>query len=121
MRNSKTLSTAVLSPCIGSSVEVELETDLVIRGILDDCDQDMNLVLGKCRCFYVEGLARGKSLPDAELIFVSGRNIRFIRLDDLNIDEAMKNAWLQRQRHLKRRHLIVDRPKSDHKRSKDAV
>ena len=121
MKSNKTLSSTVLYSCIGAEISVELKSDVRVTGILDDCDQDMNLVLGKCRSEFVEASSTRKAIPNAELMFINGRNIRFVDLDNANIDETMKNTWLQRQRHTKRRHFIVDRHKPDSKKPRETT
>jgi hypothetical protein len=59
---------------------VELRNDLSIRGVLDDCDNAMNVIIKEATVEDVEGVQR--QLP---LVFLRGSNIRFVHFPD-NVD-----------------------------------
>jgi len=93
-------------------VSVELKSDILLRGVLDDVDSALNLTLGLCEGRFIEGARKGELLPKSELSFVAGRKIRYINFpDDVIADEQLKHAWLRKKRSLGGRHIIVDRNK----------
>ena len=104
-RDQRTLSSTVLSACIGRVIEVELKTDVIIHGILDDCDQSMNLVLGRCE---IRHRTLTESFPKTELMFVTGKNVRYVLLDGLSIVDLMQEAWTRRQYSSKQKRVILD-------------
>jgi small nuclear ribonucleoprotein (snRNP)-like protein len=97
---------------IGLQLSVHLKDDRVLTGILDSVDADLSVTLGKCTGVFEEGPKRGSAVPMAELVFVAGKNVRFVKLPN-NVDELLKRHWtMQRQVGAKQaRRVIVDRPK----------
>lgn len=67
---------SVLSSLRGQEVIVELKNDRTVRGILDDGDWGMNLVM---RNVSIENADDNKSTI-MEQLMVSGRSIRYIHL-----------------------------------------
>ncbi|XP_024388930.1 uncharacterized protein [Physcomitrium patens] len=70
----------VIQALMGLELLVELRNDLSIRGILDDCDNAMNVIIKDATVEDVEGVQ--KQLP---LVFLRGSNIRFVHIPD-NVD-----------------------------------
>ncbi|KAH7387071.1 hypothetical protein KP509_16G003800 [Ceratopteris richardii] len=80
----------VIKALQGHQVLVELQNDLYIRGLLDDCDDAMNVTIKDASLEDVEGNMR--KLP---LIFVRGSNIRFVHIpDSVNVSDAVEEMRL---------------------------
>ena len=109
----RTLASSVLSAFVGRKLSIELKSDVVVYGILDEVDGDMNITLGRCQAMIVEGPRRGEILPSSELTFISGRKIRYVQLDDdCSVIEQLRLTWLLRKKSVQTRQWIVDKPKS---------
>ncbi|KAJ7530817.1 hypothetical protein O6H91_14G020600 [Diphasiastrum complanatum] len=84
----------VVQALVGLELLVELRNELCIRGILDDCDADMNITLKDTVVENVEGIK--SSLP---MIFVRGSVIRFIHMPDtFNVSQAVEARRLMLDR-----------------------
>lgn len=80
----------VIKALQGLEVLVELQNDFCIRGLLDDCDDAMNVIVKDARIEDVEG--NEKKLPQ---IFVRGSNIRFVHIpDSVNVSHAVEERRL---------------------------
>jgi len=81
----------VIQALMGLELLVELRNDLSIRGILDDCDNAMNVIIKDATIEDVEGDSR--HLP---LVFLRGSNIRFVHIpDNLDITRAVEDRRLK--------------------------
>ncbi|KAI5066815.1 hypothetical protein GOP47_0017343 [Adiantum capillus-veneris] len=80
----------VIKALQGLHILVELQNDIYIRGLLDDCDDAMNVTVKDASLEDVEG--RVKKLP---LVFVRGSNIRFVHIpESLNVSDAVEEMRL---------------------------
>lgn len=71
---------------VGTELLLELRNDTCIRGLLDDCDDAINVIIKDSLIEDVQGVE--KKLP---LIFVRGSHIRFIHIpQSLNISQAVE-------------------------------
>lgn len=76
----------VIKALQGLNILVELQNDICIRGVLDDCDDAMNVTIKDASMEDVEG--NEKKLP---LIFIRGSNIRFVHIpDSVNVSDAVE-------------------------------
>lgn len=110
-KDRRSLPGTVLPACVGCSIEVELKNDIVIRGILDDCDTAMNMILGRCQSWFSEGPRQGERLPDCQLTFVAARRVRYIRFERSELLVGLRAHWQQKYNSQRKRHMIVDRQK----------
>jgi small nuclear ribonucleoprotein (snRNP)-like protein len=104
-RDMRTLPQSYISALIGEVVEVELRDNRVVTGILDIIDKDMNIIMGKCKGIYVEGPRKGEVTLTAELAYLQGVRIRYIRLPTTT-DTSVKRAWEMNQREMNKRQWI---------------
>lgn len=80
----------VIKALQGLHILVELQNDVYIRGVLDDCDDAMNVTIKDASMEDVEG--NEKKLP---LIFIRGSNIRFVHIpDSVNVSDAVEEMRL---------------------------
>lgn len=76
-RSSERSLVCVIQALQGLEILVELQNDVYVRGLLEDCDDSMNVIVKDARIEDVEG--NEKHLP---LIFLRGSNIRFVHIPD---------------------------------------
>jgi small nuclear ribonucleoprotein (snRNP)-like protein len=105
MKDSRSLS-CLLAPFVGSRVDIQLKTNTQITGVLDDCDSNLNLIVGKCLIVR----ASGTTPETCELLFLNGRQIRYIQFDDVNYEDQLRKSWTYSQRNNKRQEIANRRP-----------
>jgi len=81
----------LLQAFLGEIVSVELKSGMVLTGILDTVDHEMNVWLGKVETTWMEGRRKGEVGPTMELTYVSSSKMRYVHFPDrLNIDAQVK-------------------------------
>jgi len=87
LRRSERSLACAIQALVGTELLLELRNDTCIRGLLDDCDDAINVIIKDSLIEDVQGVQ--KKLP---LIFVRGSHIRFIHIpQSINMSQAVED------------------------------
>lgn len=104
----KSLASA-LEAFVGETISVETADGRVYGGILDSVDKDMNVMLGKAKCKYVDGPRRFEILPSTEFVLLSAKNIRYYHFPpQSDVRKQMRAQEKRTKRASHKRSVIVE-------------
>ncbi|GLJ49436.1 hypothetical protein SUGI_1046780 [Cryptomeria japonica] len=86
-RRSERSLVCAIQALVGTHILVELRNDTCVRGLLDDCDDAINVIIKDSLVEDVQGVE--KKLP---LIFIRGSHIRFVHIPlNISISQAVED------------------------------